>query len=112
MTEPLPEEVYMVWLQRYSPDGDPGEALRNVRKELEKKQREDPPSLEVRVAALEQFNLIWTEFIISMLWTPELAGMGPDQVVRRSVLAIEFLQLAALDQAIELDRMAHGKEDK
>lgn len=110
MTAREPGDIYEVWLYRYSPTGDPGEALRNVREEVSKKMRAGTVTYELRLAALEQFMMIWTEFVVTMLWTPELSDLGPETIVNRSQQAIEFLQLAALDQATELDDIANRKD--
>jgi hypothetical protein len=103
-------ELYAAWLTKYSPVGNPVEALAAVKKEVELAMREQPPPLEVRVAALEGFGPMFTEFVLSMLYTDEIALLPPEAVVQRGIEALEFLRLAALAHAIELDKLANQGE--
>jgi hypothetical protein len=105
-------ELYEAWLRRWSAAGDPSEALAKVREEVETAFRERPPPLEVRVAALESYGVMLAEFILSSLYLDEVRVLPPHVVVMRSMEALEFIRLAALAQAIELDRLANEGEGK
>jgi len=105
-------ELYAAWLNKYSPVGNPVEALAAVRKEVELAMRDQPPPLEVRVAALEGYGPMFTEFVLSMLYTDEVRLLPPEAVVQRGIEALGFLRLAALAQAIELDRLANQGDEE
>jgi hypothetical protein len=105
-------EVYEAWLKRWSPTRDPFEALTAVRKEVDLQLREREPPLEVRVAALESFVAVWTDFVLSMFYVDEIWMLPPQTVVERCTMAVEFLRLAALQQAIQLDELANEGEEE
>ena len=105
------DDAYGVWLRKYSAGKDPVEALQAVQKEVEILLRAMPPPLEVRVAALESFVSVWTDFLVSILFIDGLRALDPDIVIERTTISVEFLRLAALSEAIQLDRLANRKEE-
>lgn len=104
-------DLYEAWLSQYSEGRNPLEALLNVRKEVDELLKTEPP-IEVRVAALERFVTVWTDFVLSMFYVDEIWQMPPSHVVARSTDAVEFLRLAALSQAIQLDKLANESEEE
>ena len=102
-------ELYESWLQKYSSGRNPIEALAAVREEVELLMRDGPPPLEVRVAALEGQAVMVAEFILSFVYENPSPELDPEHVVERSLMALEFLRLAALAEAIELDKLANRR---
>lgn len=105
-------DLYQAWLHQYSEQNNPIEALAKVREEVESLLKLNRPPLEVRVAALERFMSVWTDFMLTMFYVTEVWQMSPEHVVARTTDAIEFLRLASLSQAIRLDSLANEGEEE
>lgn len=105
-------DLYQAWLHQYSESNNPIEALAKVREEVDELLKLNVPPLEVRVAALEQFMRIWTDFMLSIFYVQEIWAMSPEHVVDRTTDAMEFLRLASLSQAIRLDKLANEGEEE
>jgi hypothetical protein len=103
-------DVYGTWLRKYSEAGDPEEAATNVREEVDQLLKEGVP-LEVRVAALETYITIWTDFMLSMFYVDQVQQhVSKEFVIDRGTLVAEFLYNASLVEAIKLHRLANEGE--